>query len=144
LREKFGINIAFIERGSKLIYAPSRLEKLYPHDEIGVIGTDLQLQRFTRMVETRDDEISPEADALAEEISLEKIVVDEHTALKGRTIRGSGIRENTRGLVVGIERNGERILNPSSDTVFEWGDIVWLVGDKHRISLLNQPNNLIG
>jgi CPA2 family monovalent cation:H+ antiporter-2 len=138
LREKYGINIAFIERGSKLIYAPSRLEKLYPYDEIGAIGTDLQLQRFTRMVENREDEISPEADALSEEISLEKIVVDEHNGLRGKTIRGSAIRENTKGLVVGIERNGERILNPSSDTIFEWGDIVWLVGDKHRISLLNQ------
>ena len=140
LREKYGINIAFIERGSKLIYAPSRFEKLYPYDEIGVIGTDNQLQRFTRMVESREEEDSPEADALAEEISLEKIVVDEHTALKGKTIRGSGIRENTRGLVVGIERNGERMLNPASDTEFEWGDVVWLVGDKHRISRLNQTN----
>jgi CPA2 family monovalent cation:H+ antiporter-2 len=64
--------------------------------------------------------------------------VDEHNGLRGKSIRGSAIRENTKGLVVGIERNGERILNPSSDTIFEWGDIVWLVGDKHRISLLNQ------
>ena len=141
LREKYGINIAFIERGNRLIYAPSREEKLYPHDEIGVIGTDHQLQRFTRMVESREEENNPEVDALAEEISLEKIVVDEHTALKGKTIRDSGIRERTKGLVVGIERNGERILNPSSDTVFEWGDIVWLVGEERRIQQLRSPGN---
>jgi CPA2 family monovalent cation:H+ antiporter-2 len=139
LRERYGINIAFIERGSRLIYAPSRFEKLYPYDEIGVIGTDHQLQRFTRVVELREEEENPETDSLAEEISLEKIAVDEHTALRGKTIRDSAIREQTKGLVVGIERNGERLLNPSSDTIFEWGDIVWLVGEARRIQQLRSP-----
>jgi monovalent cation:H+ antiporter-2, CPA2 family len=137
LREKFGINIAFIERGNRLIYAPSRFEKLYPYDEIGVIGTDMQLQRFTRMVETREDELIQD-EAHAEYISLEKLVVDEHNGLKGLTIRNSGIREQTNGLVVGIERKGERFLNPSSDTIFEWGDVVWLVGDRRRIAKLSK------
>ncbi|HSK14231.1 MAG TPA: cation:proton antiporter [Phnomibacter sp.] len=139
LREKYGINIAFIERGNRLIYAPSRLEKLYPHDEIGVIGTDRQLQRFTRMVESKGDEENNWVDAHAEEISLEKIVVDENTGLKGLSIRDSGIREKTNGLVVGIERRGERMLNPSSATVFEWADVVWLVGDRNKIRKLNLP-----
>jgi monovalent cation:H+ antiporter-2, CPA2 family len=134
LREKFGINIAFIERGNRLIYAPPRYEKLYPYDEIGVIGTDVQLQKFTRMVEMREEEGVPKADVQSEYISLEKIVVDEHTGLKGKSIRSSSIRENTNGLVVGIERHGERILNPASDTVFEWGDVVWLVGDRRHIA----------
>jgi CPA2 family monovalent cation:H+ antiporter-2 len=64
--------------------------------------------------------------------------VDEHTRLKGKTIRNSGIRERTNGLVVGIERNKERILNPDSNTVFEWGDIVWIVGERKKIQKLNE------
>lgn len=138
LREKYGINIAFIERGNRLIYAPSRLEKMYPYDEIGVIGTDSQLQKFTRLVETSDDELNMQPDAHAESISLEKLVVDEHTGLKGQSIRDSSIREKTNGLVVGIERNGKRILNPGSDTVFEWDDIVWLVGNSRLIKKLSE------
>lgn len=136
LRERFGINIAFIDRGGRVIYAPTRLEKLFPYDEIGVIGTDVQLQKFTRMVESRVDEMAalPEQDVAF--INLERIMVDEHTGLKGQTIRTSGIRELTHGLVVGIERRGERILNPSSDTAFEWDDVVWLVGDKRKIHAL--------
>jgi CPA2 family monovalent cation:H+ antiporter-2 len=53
--------------------------------------------------------------------------------LRGKTLRASGIREITNGLVVGIERNGQRILNPDSTTVFEWDDIVWIVGDRKKI-----------
>jgi CPA2 family monovalent cation:H+ antiporter-2 len=49
------------------------------------------------------------------------------------SIRESRIREFTKGLVVGIERNDERILNPDSSTVFEWHDVVWIVGDRRKI-----------
>ena len=35
----------------------------------------------------------------------------------------------TKGLVVGIEKNGKRTLNPDSSTVIEAGDLLWLVGD---------------
>jgi CPA2 family monovalent cation:H+ antiporter-2 len=57
--------------------------------------------------------------------------------LKGLSIRDSNIRERTNGLVVGIERNKDRILNPDSSTVFQWEDIVWIVGDKNKIQRLN-------
>ncbi|MES2773457.1 MAG: cation:proton antiporter [Bacteroidota bacterium] len=134
LREQYGINIGYIERGNKMIYAPARDEKLYPHDEIGVIGTDAQLQQFRKLVELANEDFVNETDR--EDIQLERIVVDEHNALKGKGIRDSGIREKTHGLVVGIERNGERILNPSSYEVFEWDDVVWLVGDHKKIQSL--------
>jgi CPA2 family monovalent cation:H+ antiporter-2 len=74
---------------------------------------------------------------LLEDIVLQKIVVDEHNKLKGLSIRGSHIRERTNGLVVGIERNKERILNPDSTTDFQWGDIVWIVGERKKIQKLN-------
>ncbi len=134
LREQYGINIGYIERGSKMIYAPARDEKLYPHDEIGVIGTDAQLQQFRQLVELANEDLVN--DTNREDIQLERIVVDEHNALKGKGIRDSGIRENTHGLVVGIERNGERILNPASTEVFEWDDVVWLVGNHKKIQAL--------
>ncbi len=135
LRERFGVNIGFVQRGNRWIYAPSRMEKLYPYDEIGVIGTDIQLQKFSVMVETETDEV-PIHDLICAEIDLEKIVVNEHNGLRGQSIRESGIREKTNGLVVGIERNGERILNPSSHTLLEWDDVVWLVGERKKIALL--------
>lgn len=132
LREKYGINIAFIERGNRMIYTPAAGEHLYPYDEIGVIGTDRQLKYFSTLVQTLT-ETPPTVAAEGESISLVKIVVDEHNGLTGQTIKESGMREKTNGLVVGIERNGRRILNPVSDTAFEWEDVVWLVGDRHKI-----------
>jgi CPA2 family monovalent cation:H+ antiporter-2 len=104
---------------------------------MAVIGTDVQLEQFRTVLESA---ILPSKNG-EEEITLNKIIVDNHTALRGKTLRASGIREITNGLVVGIERNGQRILNPDSTTVFEWDDIVWIVGDRKKIDELR--NNVI-
>lgn len=134
-RENFGINVAFIERGNTVLFAPARTEKIFPFDNIGVIGTDQQMLEFGKIIVPYVEE----TDSEKELVELEKIVVDEHTRLKGLTIRESGIREKTSGLVVGIERKGERILNPSSFTQLEWDDIVWIVGNRKKIQQLYHP-----
>ncbi len=135
-RENFGINIAYIKRGNKLIYAPGRNNRLLPFDHVGIIATDDQLNTFKPVFDA--SESIDATDHNIADIILQKIVVDEHNKLKGNTIRASHIRERTNGLVVGIERNKERILNPDSTTMFEWGDIVWIVGDRKKIQRLNE------
>ena len=101
-REHFGINIAYIKRGDNLIYAPNRFTRLLPFDHVGIIATDDQMLKFkpefdeAASVEINENNI--------EDIILQKLVVDENNRLKGLTIRNSGIRERTNGLIVGIER----------------------------------------
>lgn len=135
-REHFGVNLAYIKRGDKLIYAPNRYNKLLPFDHVGVIATDEQIQVFKPIFDSTESFDTTEYNI--EDIVVQKIVVDEHNKLKGLTVRNSGIRERTHGLIIGIERNKERILNPNSYTVFEWGDIVWIVGERKKIQQLNK------
>ena len=118
-----------------MIYAPSRFNKLLPFDHVGIISTDEQMQQFKPVFDATDATDTGEYDV--EDIVVQKIVVDEHNKLKGHTVRNSGIRERTNGLIIGIERNQERILNPNSQMVFEWGDIVWIVGERKKIQQLN-------
>ncbi|MEO6135899.1 MAG: TrkA C-terminal domain-containing protein, partial [Ginsengibacter sp.] len=135
-REHYGINIAYILRGEKLIYAPGRNNRLLPFDHVGIIATDDQVTEFKPVFDSEESIDITDHDV--EDILLQKIVVDEHNKLKGKTIRSSKIRERTNGLIVGIERQKERILNPDSSTVFEWDDIVWIVGERKRIQQLNK------
>lgn len=131
-REQYGVNVAYIERGNQVNFAPQRDMKLYPFDSIGVIGTDEQLKKFGEIM------IPYEKNLLEEQVSadLQKIVVDELSPLKDLTIRESGIREKTDGLVVGIERKGHRILNPTSQTRLQYGDIIWIVGNSEKIQVV--------
>lgn len=136
-REKFGINIAYIRRGNKIIYAPKRHDRLLPFDHIGIIATDEQLQTFQSVFDEK--EITEPEERNVEDIVLFKMAVDQNNKLKGKTIRNSQIREKTNGLVVGIERDQQRILNPDSELVFEWGDIIWIVGEREKLQKLNKP-----
>jgi CPA2 family monovalent cation:H+ antiporter-2 len=133
-RETYGINIAYIKRGDKLIHAPGGEHVLLPFDQVGVITTEEQMQAFKPVFESTEDlgKVQPSL----EDIVLDNIKVNEATKLKGISIRNSGIRELTNGLIVGIERNNRRILNPESTTIFEWNDVVWIVGDRKKIQIL--------
>lgn len=130
-REKYGINLVYIKRGDQLINLPGRYNRLLPFDQVGIIATDDQIQAFKPVFDAEEGIIGTELQI--SDITLEKIIVDEHTKLKGQTIGDSKLRERTNGLVVGIERGQQRILNPDSSTIFEWGDIIWIVGERKRI-----------
>ena len=137
-REKYGINIVYIKRGERLIQTPDRNAILLPFDHVGIIATDEQFLTFRPVFESQVNPQIPPEDV--NDITLQKIVVDEHTRLKGLSIRDSGLRERTNGLVIGIERNNERILNPESTTIFEWGDNIWIVGKKKKIQEFMRDN----
>jgi CPA2 family monovalent cation:H+ antiporter-2 len=132
VRERYGVNIALIERGNKMIPTPGRDERLYPNDKVMLIGTDDQLaaikELFNGIIKENDETYFPKKD-----MTLQKIVINSSSPVFAQTIRDSGIREQTQGLVVGIERKGIRILNPDSNLVFENEDIVWIVGNNRKI-----------
>jgi CPA2 family monovalent cation:H+ antiporter-2 len=132
VREKFGVNIALIERGKIMIPTPGRDERLYPNDKVLVIGTDDQLAAIKELFEASRD-ANAELSFPKEDMSLQKIVINSSSPVFNQSIRNSGIRETTNGLVVGIERAGQRILNPDSNMIFENGDVVWIVGNNKKI-----------
>jgi CPA2 family monovalent cation:H+ antiporter-2 len=139
VREKYGVNIALIERGNKMIPTPARDERLYPNDKVMLIGTDDQLAAVTELFKGRVEE-SHETYFPKKDMTLQKIVITSSSPVYAQTIRDSGIREKTQGLVVGIERKGVRILNPDSNLIFENDDIVWIVGNNKKIpDLLKKP-----
>ena len=70
------------------------------------------------------------------DVSLTQVTVHPGFPYLGQTIRNSNIRQHVNGLIVGIERNGERILNPDSTLVFELNDTLWIVGDKQKVKSL--------
>src|SRR5699024_5903039 len=117
-RKTFGINVVYIKRGEKLIHIPGPQNRLFPHDQVGIIGTDAQLQEFKPVFNSTEEELAAEIDL--NDIVLKKIVVDEHTQLNGVELQNSKIRKKTNGIVIGIECDQERILNPDPEVVFQW------------------------
>ena len=133
LREEMGINIAFINRGDISIKIPSRNERLFPGDEVCVIGTDEQVKQFKKYLDQHEaDKPLNEKEA---EIVLQQIELGNEDFI-GKSIRDSQLREKTKGLIVGLERHGKRTLNPESDLILKKDDILWIVGEKKLLAYL--------
>ena len=134
LREKFGINLAMIERGARKIIMPNKEDKLYPFDKITVIGTDEQIFNFKNTIETANSaQVFDQAEG---DVTLTQLTVHPGFIYLGKSIRESNFRKCINGMIVGIERNGERILNPDSSMKFELNDTLWIVGDNKLVKAL--------
>lgn len=135
IRERFGVTIALIARGSKIITAPGRNDMIFPADLLKVIGSDEQIDRFRK-----DCEFAAIEEINAHKITygLRSVFIADNSRYANKTIRDCGLREQTHGLVVGIEKAGQRLLNPDSATLIEPGNVLWVVGDQSRIEKLNE------
>jgi monovalent cation:H+ antiporter-2, CPA2 family len=133
VRERFGISVALIERGYLKIAAPGRDHICFPGDVLHIIGTDDQINNFRKTCEIDSE---TKEDEQTSDYVLEQFFVNSQSPFINKNIRESGLREQTSGLVVGIEKNGRRTLNPDSSITIEAGDILWIVGDRDRLKLL--------
>jgi CPA2 family monovalent cation:H+ antiporter-2 len=126
IREQLGVNIAFIKRGEFTINIPNKNERLFPGDEICIIGTDSQVKEFDSYLHKNEIQ---NPDVIESDIILKQLELKEEEFI-GTTIKDSQLREKTNGLIVGIERRGKRMLNPESSMILEKNDILWVVGSK--------------
>jgi len=134
LRQRFGINIVGIYRGAGAILGPRGHERLQPFDKLIVLGSDEQLEQFSQTYLQTQEEAMP-ADILAN-FSLKAVLVNSGSPWVNQPIAKSGIRDKSKGLVVGIERQGSRILNPDSNQILLPGDLLLVVGEtQHLLNL---------
>jgi CPA2 family monovalent cation:H+ antiporter-2 len=139
LKQRFGVTVAMIDRGGTRLIPPKGDDLLLPFDKIYLIGTDEQLTAARQIIETTivsDTEFDEESFGL---VSL--VLSDEHPFVSNR-IRECGLRESVDGLIVGIERNGTRYLNPEPNMILLADDVLWLVGDKGRIKKLQRHSGV--
>ena len=133
-RQSCGVSVVTIIRGEERINIPGGEERLYPFDHIIVEATDKEIEAFRKFGEDRVEKRKQELEQQRPpEVSLEQFIIEENTPLVGHSIRESGIRDKAACLVIGIERNGTSTMNPTPDTIFEEGDVVWIVGERDKL-----------
>jgi CPA2 family monovalent cation:H+ antiporter-2 len=118
-----------IERASgHSVPAPGRNHLLLPGDNLFVIGTDEQLANLQRAL---DAPVSAQQKArmTKEDIRLKRFRITPQSPLVGMRIHESGLRNEASAMVAGIERGGNRIMNPEGTAVFQENDVLWLVGN---------------
>ena len=132
LGKKYGVHVASIIRGLHRINIPGANVRLFPGDTIQVIGTDEQLSEFSRQVE-RVSNAAEENEIEKREMHLKQFVVDGESPFLNMSIMNSGIRNDYRCLVVGVEKESGNLMSPEADMLLEDGDVVWVVGEKEDV-----------
>ena len=133
LRETYGVNIVIIDRGGLTINIPRQEEVLYPNDVISVIGTDEQLSLFKDDITVKESQEEPKSEV--SQVGLHSFSIPADSELIGQTMRDSKMRERCKGIVVGLERDEKRIVNPDPDITFHADDVIWIVGINKRIQV---------
>jgi CPA2 family monovalent cation:H+ antiporter-2 len=133
IRQRYGVNVVAIHRGPNIILAPRGEEVILTGDKLMVLGNDEQIDEFRKWVTITAPIVEEYADT-PEEFGLRPVLLGAEHPLVGLTIRGSKIREEWQGLVVGLERAGNRILNPDPDTILCADDLLLIVGVNEKIN----------
>lgn len=134
-KERFGVNVAAVYRGPERFFAPDGDFIIWPYDKVICFGAEEDLHAFQKFVE--EARLKEHAQTIAmnpEEMDyrLRSFIVDADSDIKGKTIRDSKIRESYHGMVVGVEREGEKILGPRASFELKEHDLIWIVSDNKK------------
>lgn len=133
-RQKTGVNVVTIIRGSKKINIPDANERLYPFDKLVVSGSDDEMQKLQQYLQDKREQVSRIEEEAQHHISLSQFLVEPGSPLIGKTIANAKIREKTECMVIGIDRNDESIIQFTPGFMFEEGDVIWLAGEKEKLN----------
>lgn len=134
LRNRYGVNIVSIQRGTKMILVPGAEARIFPGDVLGIIGTDEQIQHVIPVVEHADT-TDETVNASPDDIKLTNIQLSENSPLVGKTSDTADLRKHYKALLVNIQR-GDNFIAPDGMTPFAPHDILWLVGNTKILSTL--------
>lgn len=132
IRERFGVNVVAIQRGHNTICGPRGDKVLYDGDKLIVLGTDEQLDKLRQKATAAS--LQSESEFKLENLTLKPVLITADNMLIGKTIRDSNIRERINGLVIGLERNGHKTLNPSSDIILQNNDLLLVVAQADELN----------
>ena len=135
-RNRFGVHVSSILRGSLRINIPNGRQIIFPGDRISVIGSDEQLKNFSQAIAS---ELIPEDPEIEKrEMKLRKFILSDGTPFIGKTLADSGIRDRYGCMVVGVEEGQENLTLVDPQRKFEKGDIIWLVGEEADLEKVRQ------
>ena len=128
LRERFGVDMSSIMRGSQRLNIPNGDTVIFPGDKLQVIGNDDQLQKFATALST---DLIPEALEIEKrEMKLRQLIISGKSEFCGKSLLESGIRDKYNCMVVGLEEGQENLTKIAPTRTFEKGDILWIVGEE--------------
>ena len=128
LRNRFGVHISSILRGSKHINIPNGGTILFPGDKLQAIGNDEQLTKLSKAINA---ELQPEVTNIEKhEMKLRSFTISKKSPFIGKTLKDSGIRDEYNCMVVGVDEGQKNLTLITPSRCLQAGDVLWVVGEE--------------
>ena len=128
LRNRFGVHISSILRGSKHINIPNGSTILFPGDKLQAIGDDEQLTKLSKAMKA---ELQPTiTDIEKHEMKLRSFTISKTSPFIGKTLKNSGIRDEYNCMVVGVDEGQKNLTLITPSRCLQAGDVLWVVGEE--------------
>ena len=128
LRNRFGVHISSILRGSKHINIPNGGTILFPGDKLQAIGNDEQLTKLSKAMKA---ELQPTiTDIEKHEMKLRSFAISKTSPFIGKTLKDSGIRDEYNCMVVGVDEGQKNLTLITPSRCLQAGDVRWVVGEE--------------
>lgn len=128
LRNRFGVHISSILRGSKHINIPNGGTILFPGDKMQAIGNDEQLTKLSKAMKA---ELQPTiTDIEKHEMKLRSFTISKTSPFIGKTLKDSGIRDEYNCMVVGVDEGQQNLTLITPSRCLQAGDVLWVVGEE--------------
>ena len=128
LRNRFGVHISSILRGSKHINIPNGGTILFPGDKLQAIGDDEQLTKLSKAMKA---ELQPTiTDIEKHEMKLRSFAISKTSPFIGKTLKDSGIRDEYNCMVVGVDEGQKNLTLITPSRSLQAGDVLWVVGEE--------------
>ena len=128
LRNRFGVHISSILRGSKHINIPNGSTILFPGDKLQAIGNDEQLTKLSKAMKA---ELQPTiTDIEKHEMKLRSFTISKTSPFIGKTLKDSGIRDEYNCMVVGVDEGQKNLTLITPSRCLQAGDVLWVVGEE--------------
>lgn len=128
LRNRFGVHISSILRGSQRINIPNGGTILFPGDKLQAIGDDEQLTKLSKAMKA---ELQPTiTDIEKHEMKLRSFTISKTSPFIGKTLKDSGIRDKYNCMVVGVDEGQQNLTLITPSRCLQAGDVLWVVGEE--------------
>ncbi len=132
--QRFGVHVSSILRGQHRINIPGGDSIVFPGDKLQVIGNDEQLSQLSQALNS--EVLAEEMEIESRETLLRQITLEPGNPLIGKSLSGSGLREDFGCMLVGVEQGQENLTQVDPQHVFQVGDILWVVGEEKDLERL--------
>ena len=134
LRRKTGTTIAGIERGGFDFTDVLPHNRIFPHDKLFLLGEPEQITA----ARTYLNQPKTESDTPQSPFRFSKESIPPMSTWEGLSIMDTHLRSNHGVTIVGIQREGQRIVSPNPDEILHEGDLLLLMGCEDKLAQISK------